>query len=60
MIFVHIVRIQSKYVQNQVVYYFGNSIYNLELFWIKKNLVSTINTMGGTLCGGIISERSKI
>ena len=33
---------------------------NLELFWIKKILVSTINTMGGTLCGGIISERSKI
>ena len=35
--FVHIVYIQSKYIQNQVVYYFGKSIYRQSrTFWTKK------------------------
>ena len=38
----------------------GQFIGNLELFWTNQFLVSTLNLMGGILCGGIMSERSKI
>ena len=33
---------------------------NLELFWIKKFLVSALNTMGGIRWGDIMNERSKL
>ena len=58
-----IVHIQSKYIQNQVVYYSileSQFISNLELFWTTKILVSTLHTMGAILCGDLKTEWSKI
>ena len=48
--------------QNQVVYYFGKSTFRQSRAFLElnKNLVSTLNIMGGILFGYIISERSKI
>ena len=47
--FAHTVYIQSKYLQNQVVYYFGKSIYRqIRVFFGRKEfLVSNLNTVGG-------------
>ena len=58
-----IVYIQSKYIQNQVVYYSileSQFISNLELFWTTKILVSTLHTMDAILCGDLKTEWSKI
>ena len=60
--FTHKVYVQSKYIQNQVVYYFGKSIYRQSraFLGLKKFLVSTLNTVDGILCCDIMSELSKI
>ena len=54
--------VSKIYRENQVVYYFGKSIdrQSRGSSDSKKNLISTLNIMGGILCLDIISKRSKI
>ena len=53
--------IQSKYMQNQVVYYLENEIIgNLEFFRTKKISSFYTKYYGGNLSGDVMSERSKI
>ena len=50
--------IQSKYMENQVVYYLENKIIgNLELFRTKKNSGFYTKYYGGNLSGDVMSER---
>ena len=55
--FAHTVYIQLKYIQNQVVYYFGKSVYRQSRPFLDFP-VSAINTVCGILCGDIMSEHS--
>ena len=59
--------LKTQYIINKNIYrtrftnFESQFIGNLVVFFeLKQFLVSTLNTLGGILCGEIMSERSKI